>query len=342
MWGQWQLGYMSLDHWILKHNQFAEAMKRVDPTIRLVASGAMPDAMTGSGEARRLTGKVVPEYGGPADWSYALLSRALPNIDLLSEHFYVYAGTHFDLEKGAQVPNDPDEPLVDWMRRPANMIRAKFEHCREYLERIPGLREKPVRIALDEWAYAGTDPNSFRPVPAYAWAFHEMFRHSDLYMMGGFTFANSMMSATRTEAALNPVGLVFEMYRAHFGTLPVGVSGSSPQPAPKFPPGAEQPHVNAGSDTWPIDVAAALAADGRSLTVAVVNPTREPHRLNLTVRAATIAGQGRLWRMAPGRLEAVNVAGRPPQVVVDEQTADATRPLDIPPMSVGIYAFPIR
>jgi len=34
-------------------------------------------------------------------------------------------------------------------------------------------------------------------VPAYAWAFHEMFRHSDLYQLGAFTFATAMLSANR-------------------------------------------------------------------------------------------------------------------------------------------------
>jgi alpha-N-arabinofuranosidase len=227
------------------------------------------------------------------------------------------------------------------MRRPANMVRAKFEHYQEYLERIPGLRAKRVPIALDEWAYSRTPPNAYKPVPAYAWMFHEMFRHSDLYTMGGFTFAGSTLSATRTDAVLNPVGLVFRLYRDRFGTIPLEVSGSSPQPSPKLPPGAEQPHVNAGSPTYPLDVAAALTADGSSLTVAVVNPTFEPYQLLLTIRAARVR-PGRSWRMAPGRLDAVNVVGRPPDVVVEEHAADASQPIDVPPLSVTIYAFPIR
>jgi alpha-L-arabinofuranosidase len=342
MWGHWQLGYMSLDQWILKHNQFARAMKRVDPSIVLIGSGAMPDAMTGSGEARRLTGKVVPEYLGPADWSGRLLAGALANVDLLSEHFYVYAGTHFDLERGEQVPNDPNEPLVDWMRRPANMVRAKYEHYQEYLKRIPALRDKRVPISLDEWAYAGVDPNSFKPVPAYAWALDEMFRHSDLFTMGGFTFAGSTLAASRTDAVLNPVGLLFRLYRERFGTIPVAVSGTSPQPAPKGPPGGEQPHVNAGSDTYPLDVAAALTADGKTLTVAVVNPTPEALQLRLHVRDMTVAGAARAYRMAPGRLDAVNLVGQPAQVGVEELAASVSRTLEVPAMSVAIYVFPVR
>ena len=83
---------------------------------------------------------------------------------------------------------------------------------------------------------SAASPNSYKTVPAYAWAFHEMFRHSDVFQMGAFTFATAMMSSNRTEATLNPTGLLFKMYRDHFGTIPVAsVTGDSPQPKPAFP-----------------------------------------------------------------------------------------------------------
>ena len=256
-WGIWQMGYMPFDQFAIKYRLFARAMRRVDPTIKFIAPGQMPDGMTNSGEAKRLTGKTVAEYLGPADFSGLLLSKDLDDIDYISEHFYVYDGTHYDLDQGKQVPNDPAEPFTDWARRAPNMVRAKYEHYQEYLKRIPALRQKPVPISLDEWAYSRANPSSFKPVLAYAWALDEMFRHSDLYQIGGFTFAGSTLSANRTEAVLNPTGLVFKLYREHYGTIPVAVSGSSPQPPPRGPIGGEQPRVNAGSDTYPLEVAAA-------------------------------------------------------------------------------------
>ena len=47
-WGDWQFGAMSLKQFEIKHNLFAKAMRQVDPSIKLLASGAMPDHMTGS------------------------------------------------------------------------------------------------------------------------------------------------------------------------------------------------------------------------------------------------------------------------------------------------------
>jgi alpha-N-arabinofuranosidase len=342
-WGGWQFGAMVLEQFVVKHNQFARAMRRVDPTIVLIGSGAMPDAMTGSKQSLRLGDKLVPDYLSPADWTGGLFLHCLRNLDMISEHFYSYAGTRFDLEKAEQVPVDPDEPLVDWMRRPANHVREKVEAYHDYLELVPALREKRIPIALDEWAYARVPPHSYKVVPAYAWVFHEMFRASELFGMANFTFATSLVSATRTEAVLDPAGLLFKLYRDHFGSIPVAVSGNSPPPAPKYPPGGEEPKVNAGSPTFPLDVAAAWAGDRASLAVAVINPTEAPQRLTLSIAGTDLAGRGTLWRMAPPDLDATIVAGEKPGVEVQEHVLDAVpSSLTLPPWSVSLYDLPAR
>jgi alpha-N-arabinofuranosidase len=337
-WGEWQLGFMPLEQFVLKHNLFAKAMRRIDPTIRLIAAGAWPAAMTGSKQAKRLNGQIVPDYLSPADWSGGLLSHCLENMDLLSEHFYSTSNQRFDVEKGDRVATEYS--LVEWMRQPATQVRAKYEHYQEYLKRIPGLREKRVPISLDEWAYIGVPRDSYKVVPAYAWVFHEMFRHTDAYQLGGFTFATSMISADRTDAVLNPTGLLFKMYREHFGTLPVEVSGDSPQPKPVYPAGGDQPRVNPGSDTYPLDVAAALSEDRRTLTVAVLNPSDSEQRLELSIAGALIAGGGRRWRMAPRTVDATITVGQEPGVEVQEEALSSVPDaVDAPPFSVSIYSF---
>jgi alpha-N-arabinofuranosidase len=128
---------------LFKHNQFAKAMKRVDPSIKLIACGAMPDTMTGAKQALLLGKDIVPGYLSPADWTGALLVNCFDNIDLISEHFYNFGGTHFSLAANAQVPNDPKEPITDWMRRGANHVRIKVEEYREYEKRLPAARRAP-------------------------------------------------------------------------------------------------------------------------------------------------------------------------------------------------------
>ncbi len=342
MYGDWQFGVMPLQQYKIKHNMFAKAMRKVDPTIKLIASGAMPDEMTVTLQNKRITGKILTEYGSPGDWTGGLIDKCLDNMDLISEHCYCTNNQRFDLERGAYV--NSDDPTEEWMRRPANRVRAKYEHYEEYLQRNAAFKEKPVPINLDEWSFArGMQPNTYRPVPSYAWLFHEMFRHSDVFQMAAFTFATSCLSANRNEAVLNPVGLVFKLYRDHFGTLPVEVSGNSPQPPPKYPVGGDQPKVNAGSDTFPLDVAAALSDDRKTLTLAVVNPTEIEQRLDFTFKNVVLADKGRLWRMAPSDINATIVVGKMPQVEIEELPVDAVpASATIAPISVNIYEFTVN
>jgi alpha-N-arabinofuranosidase len=341
-WGDWQLGFIPVEQFELKHNLFAKAMRRVDPTIKLIAAGAMPDDMAGAGQAKRINGQIVPDYLSPADWSGNLLAHCLDNIDMLSEHYYSSSDMHLDLKTGNKVNIGP-QPLIEWERAPATQVRVKYEHYQEYLKRIPGLRAKPVPIAIDEWAYMGGGMNSYKVVPAYAWAFHEMFRHSDLFQLGAFTFATAMMSETRTEAVLNPTGLLFKMYREHFGTIPVEVSGDSPQPKPIYPAGGDQPRVNPGSDTYPLDVSAAFSDDRKTLTFAVLNPADSAQRLKLSINGAKLLSQGHLWRMAPATVEATITVGQKPAVEVQEQElASVPDTISVPPFSVSIYSFAVR
>jgi alpha-N-arabinofuranosidase len=302
----------------------------------------MPDVMTGANQSKRIGGKFVPDYLSTADWSGHMLAHCLDNIDMLSEHYYSSSDMHTDLKLEKKVNIGP-QPLIEWERAPATQVRVKYEHYQEYLKRIPALRAKPVPIAIDEWAYMGGGPNSYKVVPAYAWAFHEMFRHSDLFQLGAFTFATAMMSQTRTDATLNPTGLLFKMYRDHFGTIPVEVSGNSPQPKPIFPAGGDQPAVNPGSDTYPLDVVSAWSEDRKTLTIAVLNPSDGEHSMQLKIAGATIAGPGRLWQMAPKTVDAVVAIGQKPGVTVEESSLDSLpETIVAPPFSVSIYSFPAK
>ena len=333
MWGiSYQYGAMKLNQFEYKHNQFAKAMKQADPTIKLVASGAMPDTMTGSKESLSLGTNLVPVYLSPEDWTGGLLENCFNNIDLISEHFYNYGGTHFSLAEGKQVPNDPNEPVTDWMRRPANHIRLKYEEYQEYEKLLPQLTAHPKPLNIDEWAYSGRGSSGKYPVyPSYAWVFHEMFRHSDIFQMAAQTFATSLLAHNGTNVLLTANGLVFKIYRDHFGSIPVAVSGNSPQPKPADPPGGEQPAVNAGSDTFPLDVVAAWTDDHRTLTVAILNPTDVEQPLKLNIAGAPLSGKGTLWRLA-----STEDNGQNP--VISNSPVDALpNSLSLPRFSVSIY-----
>ena len=342
-WGDYQMGSMSLPQFELKHNLFAKEMKEVDPSIKLIAGGAMPDVMEGADQARRINGQYVPDYLSSADWTGQMLLNCLDNIDMVSEHYYASGTQHTDMKLQKKVPIEPPLSLLEWERAPAVQVRAKYEHYQEYLKRIPALRAKPVPIAIDEWAYFGGNRDGYKVVPAYAWAFQEMFRHSDIFQMGAFTFATAMMSQNRTEAILNPTGMLFKMYRDHFGTIPVEVIGDSPQPKPTFPAGGDQPAINPGSDTYPLDVSAALSEDRKTLAIAVLNPSDSEQSIKLAINGAKLASAGKLWRMAPDSIDATVQADKKPEVQVEEQSLGALPDtITVRPFSVNIYSYPVQ
>lgn len=59
VYGFWQIGHTALKYYTMKHNDFARAMRKVDPSITILASGAMPDEMTVTSNSRMVT------RGGP-------------------------------------------------------------------------------------------------------------------------------------------------------------------------------------------------------------------------------------------------------------------------------------
>jgi alpha-L-arabinofuranosidase len=342
-WGDYQMGSMSLPQFELKHNLFAKEMRKVDASIKLIAGGAMPDVMEGADQARRINGQYVPDYLSAADWTGQMLLNCLDNIDMVSEHYYASGTQHTDRKLQKKVSIDPPLSLIEWERAPAVQVRAKYEHYQEYLKRIPALRAKPVPIAIDEWAYFGGNRDGYKVVPAYAWAFHEMFRHSDIFQMGAFTFATAMMSENRSEVALNPTGMLFKMYRDHFGTIPVEVTGDSPQPMPTFPAGGDQPAVNPGSPTYPLDVSAAFSEDRKTLAIAVLNPSDSEQSIKFTINGAELANKGKLWRMAPDSIDATVQVDKKPEVQVEEQTLGALPgTITVRPFSVNIYSYPVQ
>lgn len=61
-WGDYRMGAMALPQYEIKHDLFAKATKKVDPTPTLIAAGAMLDEMEGADQARRIDGQYIPYY----------------------------------------------------------------------------------------------------------------------------------------------------------------------------------------------------------------------------------------------------------------------------------------
>ena len=195
MFGRWQLGYMQLNHYTLKHNWVEEKMRQVDPTIKTI----------GVGQA--------------GDWSQGMLARCADNMDLISEHFYSKQNTEDVAKHVRQIPD--------------NIKRIADAH-RQYRKDIPALKGKDIRIALDEWNY-WYGPHVFgelgtryflKDALGIAAGLHEYFRNSDIMFMANYAQTVNVIGCiktTKTHADFDSTGLPLVLYRKQFGTIPVAV-----------------------------------------------------------------------------------------------------------------------
>jgi alpha-N-arabinofuranosidase len=88
---------------------------------------------------------------------------------------------------------------------------------------------------------------------------------------------------------------------------------------------------------------AALTADRKSLTLAVVNPTESEQPIDVAFHGVTVQNKGRLWRIGSDDLAAANIPGKPPVVdIVESPLNQAPGHLMIPKFSISIYELPVQ
>jgi len=289
MYGTWQLGHMPLEEYVRKHNVFAEAMRAVDPTIKLIGVGA--------------TG----------EWSETMLTHCAEHMELLSEHFYC----------GEQ------KDLIRHVSQLANNVKRKVRMHRRYHRSLPSLAGKNIPIAMDEWNYwYGPDIYGeigvryhLKDALGVAAGLHEYARSADVIFMANYAQTVNVIGCiktSKTDAAFATTGLVLKLYRQHFGTVPVDVSGA----------------------LEPLDVMAAWTEDRKALTIGVVNPAAEAVALELDVKGARLTGDSRLWVIAGNDPMAHNEPGKEPNVQIEEsagsQVSDRVR---VPALSVSLYSL---
>lgn len=336
MYGHWQLGHMALDQYVIKHSLFADAMRAVDPSIYIIAPGGFVDEMTTGQGIVDDSGSPLVQYGSDRDWAGGMLQHCWGKFDALATHAYPPENKHFNLSTGKN--EDISQTLVEWAQAPAQRVATMADCWQQYEQRFPQLHQGKVKVFFDEWAYH-FQPD-FKGCLAIARAFHEFFRHSDFIEMAGFTMATNWLSYDRTHSVVNAYGRVFQLYNMHFGRIPVAVTGNSRVPPPQYPVGGDQPKVNTGSDTWPLDVSAAVTADRRALVVAVVNATEDRHVLHLAVQRVRKGSKERCWKLVAPGLDAQNSLDQPPQVVIRQDGFDAAaKSITVAPASIVLYEF---
>jgi len=303
---------MQMQHYTLKHNEVAEYMWKVDPSLKLVAVGDLTTINKDHDPAQVRSGKTC---------SHIMLEQCADHMNFLSEHFYV-----------GRVPwskeGRPD--VVTHVGQVRNAIRAKADGHRKLQASLPNLKGKLMPVAMDEWNYWHREYAygelgciyELQDGLGIAAGLHEFYRQSDLIQMAHYAQTVNVIGAIKTSkvaAEMETTGLVLQLYREKFGVKPLLIDQ----------------HFGA------LDVAAALTADGKTLTLSVVNPTSEELSVNLQATGLALAGPATRWYIAGDKPEAHNTPGQPRVVDIRHDSASAGV-LKVPALSATLFELPLK
>lgn len=288
MFGDWQLGFMQLKQYTIKHNIVAKAMWEKDPGLVLVGVGSFDTinaAFDPDSKQRNRT------------WSRGMLEESAEYMNVLSEHFYV-----------GRVPWNQDErkPVLEHVPMVKNSIRERVEAHKKLQASMEGLKGRFVPITLDEWNYWHRDYvygelgciYDLQDALGIAMGLHEFFRQSKYIHAANYAQTVNVIGAiktTKTNAEFDSTGLVLKLYRNHFGAIPLKFIG----------------------EIGALDVMAALNETGEILTVSAVNPTDKEiviklDGLSLLSEAVhyVITGEKDTSYNAPGKKRGVDIHNR--------------------------------
>lgn len=287
---------------------------KVDPTLELVAVGNL-GTINREHDPSQVKRNVT--------WSHGILLDCADHMTMISEHFY--CGRRPWTEEG-RVDVNTHVGLV------REAIRGKAEGHRKLQAKLPHLKGRVIPIAMDEWNYWHREYvygelgciYELQDGLGIAAGLHEFFRQSDIIPMAHYAQTVNVIGAiktTRIAAEMETTGLVLQLYRAHFGDIPLRVE----------------------QNFDPCDVVAALSSDRRTLTIAVMNPADTEKELRLNLSGAAASGTATLWHITGPSPTAHNTPGQPR--VVDIQRTDAvpvSTGLRVPPLSVTLFSMPLN
>ena len=176
----WELGYKNAEDYVKIGREAAKAMKSVDNTIKLVASGSSYYESTGQW----------------VEWNRKTLTGLGDMIDYISIHRY--------WEKSDDYYNFIGQSAMDFdekIRVTADVIDA--------VKVMKGFTN-PIYISVDEWGIMSRDLLSVLPV---AQCFNSFIRHADIVKMTNFTLLTSLLGNDKNKGTFKtPLFYIFKSF----------------------------------------------------------------------------------------------------------------------------------
>jgi alpha-N-arabinofuranosidase len=246
LWGNWNLGYPTRDQLAQRTLEFSKAIRAVDPSARLIATGADPEVFT--------------------SWNAIQLTNPPGTFDFLSTHFVVGTGN-----VRVKSPT-PDFVAAAAFALPIELERRLHDEQKQ-IDGTPGYAGK-AHVAFTEWLFIG----EHRSAPSFTnlggaiitgGFLNMMMRNSDFVpisdMTGIMEFAGIWKK--RSQVYATPAYYVFKMFASADAAHRVSATANSgtysvAQGVDRLPEIAAVPYL---------DVVATVSQDNRKLTLFCVN-----------------------------------------------------------------------
>ena len=297
LWGSWNLGWPTLEQLPGRTRAFSEAVRAVDPTAKLIATGADPDHYE--------------------QWNAAQLTNPAGTFNYLSTHFVV------TVDQTQQRRPSPDFVSAATFALPVELGR-KLQAMQQQINQHPAFADK-AHVAFTEWLYVSHGPvtpnfTNMGGAIGAAGFLNMLMRNAQVVPVSDMTGIMEFggIWKKRSQVYATPAYYAFRMFAGADATKPVGVtvdggSYSVSKGVTRLPEIADVPYL---------DVVAALDDSGKKLTLFVVNKhlTRDIEtEINLQGFAA--GAVAKVETLASGSLYDVNDAAEPEHVVPTEGSA---------------------
>jgi alpha-N-arabinofuranosidase len=285
--GPWQLGHKNAEDYVKFALEAAKAMRRVDPTIKLIASGSS-------------------NFGPNADWigwNRVVLERLRNDIDYISLHTYI-GNRDNNFERFLAAGADIDE-RIEVVEGQIRAVRSGRPNAR------------PIYIAYDEWnvwyrARGGSEHDTgrtrleekynYEDALAMGMFLNSFIRHADSVKMANLAQVVNVIAPIFTnEKGLYLQTIYFPLaeYAKQKNTVAIDALVTSPTYA-----------AGQRKDIKYLDVSTTLDEKSSILSVNVLNRSEKldiPTRLeNVT---GTFSGDVAVWELQHGDLKATHTFG---------------------------------
>jgi alpha-N-arabinofuranosidase len=175
----WELGHKNVEDYIEIAREAAKAMKAVDNSIKLVASGSS-----------------WYSQGTWDDWNRKVITGLGDRIDYLSIHSYW--------------ENSPD--YVSYMGASAMTFEERIKLTANEIQTVSAIKgyKNRIGISVDEWGAFG---RNFLNVLPIAQSLNSFIRHADVVQMANFTMMTSLLSNDPQKGTYkSPVFYTFKLF----------------------------------------------------------------------------------------------------------------------------------